>query len=202
MSSSHSLHLAPALKPVEHDADASGRSTIEDVRKEVLDLQTRLEDAATECARLHRNLEAHQNLEELLKQGRAHLMDLRGKFQQATADRDRLATELSEHKNFHEREVDRLQTEIQESAAQALLQRTLAEQHEQEIKQLVAERNEERFKFEEALRAAENKQKDLQNELEDHCEEIRQLRDTSMRAQSLARQIMEAHEATRSGKSE
>jgi hypothetical protein len=224
-----------------------------DVGQQLIDLQAQLEHAAVKCANLQQGLATQQQLEQLLRQGRTHLHDLRARLQQTTAERNQLATELNERKTAYLRELDRLETQLQEATAQGLLQRTRAEQldgdlqsKEQErrqqvdglrneiqqmtaerdrlgtdlaereatqkelaarlaeregaYKQLTAEREEEQYKFETAIAAAANRQKDIEHQVEDQREEIRHLRETSMRAQALAREIMQAHEMDRSGK--
>jgi chromosome segregation ATPase len=104
-----------------------------DVRDQVLGLKKKLEEAAGDFGRLQTNLASQQQLEDLLKQGRAHLQDLRAKLLQVTAERDRLQTEFGEYKSAHQREVDRLQAQIDETAGQALRQQTLAQQRERDM---------------------------------------------------------------------
>ena len=112
--------------------EAGGPGSV-DVREQVLGLKKKLEEAAGEFGRLQTNLVSQQQLEDLLKQGRAHLQDLRARLLQTTAERDRLQTELAELKAAHQREVDRLQAQIDETAGQALRQQTLAQQRERDM---------------------------------------------------------------------
>jgi chromosome segregation ATPase len=104
-----------------------------DVREQVLSLKKKLEEAADDFGRLETNLASQQQLEDLLKQGRAHLQGLRAKFLQATAERDRLQAEFTEYKNAHQGEIDRLQAQLAETTGQALRQQTLAQQRERDI---------------------------------------------------------------------
>jgi chromosome segregation ATPase len=103
-----------------------------DVKQQVLGLKKKLEEVATEFGHLQDSLASQQQLEQLLRQGRAHLQDLRGRLQQVTAERDRLDAEVTDLKTVHEREVDQLQIQIDQAANQALLQQTQAEHHQQE----------------------------------------------------------------------
>lgn len=238
---------AGRLKP---DTMPATDLTKAEVGQQLVDLQKQLERAAINCATVQQGLATQQQLEQLLRQGRTHLHDLRTRLQQTTAERNQLATELNERKTAYLRELDRLETQLQEATAQGLLQRTVAEQLENELqlkeqerkeqvdglrneiqqmtaerdrfatdlaerettqkelaarlaeregayKQLTAEREEEQYKFETALAAAANRQKDIEHQVEDQREEIRHLRETSMRAQALAREIMQAHEMDR-----
>jgi hypothetical protein len=117
----------------EDSAESPAHTETGDVEQQVLGLKTRLEEAASEFGRLQNSLIPHQQLEQLLKQGRLHLQDLRSRLQQMTAERDRLETEFRDHKTVQQREVVRLQTQIDEATRQALLQRTLAEQLERDM---------------------------------------------------------------------
>jgi hypothetical protein len=103
-----------------------------DVKQQVLGLKKKLEEAASEFGHLQNSLASQQQLEQLLRQGRAHLQDMRGRLQEATAERDRLGVEITELKAVHEREVERLQIQIDQAANEALLQQTQAEQRDQE----------------------------------------------------------------------
>ncbi len=220
--------------------EAGGPGTV-DVREQVLGLKKKLEEAAGDFGRLQTTLASQQQLEDLLKQGRAHLQDLRARLLQATAERDRLQTEFAEYKDAHQREVDRLQGQIDETTGQALRQQTLAQQREldtlakeqeqrQQIealgdelqkvtagrdrlaaeleereatyKQFREERTEERFTFERLIAEATSNQRDMVQELDEKRQQIETLREAAMRSQSLAREIMRAHEQSQPEKSE
>lgn len=187
--------------PGEGNAESGPQTETADVRQQVLGLKRKLEEAASEFGRLQSSLASQQQLEQLLRQGRIHLQDLRSRLQQITAERDRLETELRDHKVAHQREVDRLQTQM--DALQQQLQKTTAErdhlatelaEREAAHKQFAEERAEERFTFERLLAEATANQRDMVQELDEQRQQIQTLREASMRAQSLARQIMRAHE--------
>jgi hypothetical protein len=212
--------------------EPGGPGTV-DVREQVLGLKKKLEEAAGDFGRLQTNLASQQQLEDLLKQGRAHLQDLRARLLQTTAERDRLQTEFAEYKVAHQREVDRFQAQIDETAGQALRQQTLAQQRERDMlakeqeqrqqievlgdelqkvtagkdrlaveleeregtyKQFREERTEERFTFERLIAEATSNQRDMVQELDEKRQQIETLREAAMRSQSLAREIMRAHE--------
>jgi len=99
----------------------------------VLVLKRKLEEAASDLGRVQTNLATQQQLEHLLKQGRTHLQEMRSRLQDVTAERDRLNTEFGDHKIAHERDVERLQAQIDETTRQAFLQRTQAEQRERDL---------------------------------------------------------------------
>lgn len=111
-----------------------------DPGQQVRNLKRRLEDAAAELGRLQSSFDAQHNLEQLLRQGRTHLQDLRARLQQATDERDRLQSErerlegeLAQRRTSHEREIERLQSQIEEAARQAFLDKTLAEQRARDL---------------------------------------------------------------------
>jgi chaperonin cofactor prefoldin len=103
------------------------------VGQQVLDLKRKLEEAASDFGRLQSSLAPHQQLEQLLRQGRIHLQDLRSRLQQVTVERDRLETEFSDHKTARQGEIDRLQTQVEDARREAFLQQTLAEQRERDM---------------------------------------------------------------------
>src|SRR5687767_5763923 len=124
--SAQSAHAEP-------HAEARSHTEPGDVRQQVLGLQRKLEETASEFARLQGSLASQEKLEQLLRQGRTHLQEMRSRLQQATADRDRLEAELGEQKNLHQQELERLQNQIQEALSEALLQQTRADQRERDM---------------------------------------------------------------------
>ena len=62
--------------------------------------------------------DAQQQLEKLLKQGRAHVLDLRSRLQQTAADRDRLQAELADSATAHQRDVEQLQRQMDDLRAE------------------------------------------------------------------------------------
>jgi chromosome segregation ATPase len=226
--------------PPETSTDPKAQAETADARQQMLALKKKLEEAASDFGRLQNSLASQQQLEQLLRQGRIHLQDLRSRLQQMTAERDRIETDFSDHKTAHQREVDRLQTKIDETTRQAFLQQTLAEQRERDMlsneqerlhqvdaleKQLqkatverdrlssqlqereaahqvfAEERADERSTFERLLAEATANQREMVEELDEQRQQIDTLREAAVRAQSLARQIMRAHEEITADKS-
>ena len=105
------------VEPVQTDADQ--------VQQQVSALKKKLEDAANEVGSLQRSITSQQQLEQLLRQGRAHLQDLRNRLQEVSGDRDRLVTELNARKTAHQREVEELEQQLGQSHEQ--LQKMTAE---------------------------------------------------------------------------
>ena len=116
-----------------------------------------------------RQPERNANLEELLKQGRAHLLDLRSRLQQATMERERLQTALAESRDTHERDLDQLRRRLDHVS--------------QELGQSETER--------ERLTALLDT-RDAELAAERH--EIATLREAAERAQAFAREIVRLHD--------
>ena len=178
-----------------------------DVRQQMLALKRKLEDAAADVGRVQSTVTSLEKLEQLLKQGRTHLQDLRGRLQEMTAERDQLKTEIGDHQIAHQRTVERLQEQIDEAAKQAFLQKTRAEQlvvqleeREASYHQFAEERTDERATFERVISEATANQREMVQELDENRQQLETLREAAMRAQSLARQIMRAHEETAADK--
>jgi hypothetical protein len=204
-----------------------------DARQQVIDLKRTLEEAANECGRLQSSLVSQQQLEQLLKQGRIHLQDLQSRLLLVTAERDQLKTEFTDHKIASQREIERLQTGLEETTREAFLQQTRAEQREREMlskvqeqrhhidalaeqlhkagaerdrlaaelvereaahAQFAEERADERYTFERLLAEATSNQREMIQELDEKGQQLDTLREAAIRAQSLAREIMRAHE--------
>lgn len=123
----------PARAEATAHAEPCAQAEPADVRQQVLGLKKKLEEAATDFGHLQSSLVSHQQLEQLLRQGRTHLQEMRTRLVQMTAERDRLTAELSEQKSAHQSELDRLHNQIEEATREALLQQTLAEQRERDM---------------------------------------------------------------------
>jgi chromosome segregation ATPase len=125
---------------------------------------------------------------------RQQLDALRQQFETATAERDGLAARLDER----EREMLSKEEEQQRHFGRAIAERDrLASQLEvREVaeKQLAADRAEQQATFERLLSEARSNQREMIQELDEQSQQNRILREAAMRAQSLARQIMNARE--------
>jgi chromosome segregation ATPase len=88
------------------DAEASGQPEAPDAHRRMLGVKRKLEEASGEIEALQSSLASQQELEKLLKQGRAYLQDFRNRLQQTAADRDRLQAELADSVTAHQRDVE------------------------------------------------------------------------------------------------
>jgi chromosome segregation ATPase len=156
------------------------------VRQQVVALNQELEEAASKFERLQEALATQQHLAQLLKQGQAHLQNLRKQndalrqqVELTTSDRDRLAARLVDL----EREVGRATAERDQLSLEL-------EQREAVRQQVAGERSEERSTFERLLAEARSNAREMVQELDEQREQNNILREAAMRAQSLARQIM------------
>src|SRR4051794_10889770 len=108
------MSASPFAAAAQNDAEPDAHTQTPDLRLQVLGIKKKLEEAATECGSLQNSLVSQHQLEHLLKQGRTHLQDLRGRLQQMTVERDRLNGELNDQTTAHQREVARLQIQVDE----------------------------------------------------------------------------------------
>lgn len=190
--------------PAEPGSQAQAQAS--DARHQMGTLKQKLEEAVGQIDALQNTLASQEQLEALLKQGRAHLQDLRGRLQQVTAERDRLQTEAIDTKNAHRAEVDALQRQFQQqidevraelhgATAERNRLAALIEGREAAHKKFAEERSDERSTFKRLLDEATSTQREMTDELNEQRQQIDTLREAAMRAQSFAREIMRAHEA-------
>jgi chromosome segregation ATPase len=168
----------------------------------MLAVKRKLEEASAEVESLQAGLAAQQELEQLLKLGRTHLQDLRTRLQQTAADRDRLVEELASSRSAHESDTEQLLRQIEEVRGE-LLQTTsersqLASQVEEmegAHRKFAEEREDERDNFTRLLNEASSKQREIMEERAEQQRHIDVLLDAAVRAQSLAHEIIRAHES-------
>ena len=170
-----------ATQPGSDDA-APAHTDAADARQRMLAVKRTLDEASAAVESLQSALAAQHELEQLLKQGRAHLQDLRARLQRTEEDRDRLHTELAESRRTHQRDVDELQQHLEQQSAAH--------------RQLAQERETERGTFTGLLNEAASREREMMEEREQLRQQIDALREAGMRAQSLASEIMRVHEAT------
>jgi predicted nucleic acid-binding Zn-ribbon protein len=151
-----------------------------DARQQMLAVKRTLDEASAAVESLQGALAAQHELEQLLKQGRTHLQDLRARLQHAEEERERFRTELVESRTAHQRDVEQLQRQLDEQTAAHA--------------QFAEERANERGTFTRLLNEAESKERDMIQERDGLRQQIEALRDAGLRAQSLAREIIQAHE--------
>lgn len=198
-----------------------GRTRLQDLRSRLQEmtaerdvLQTALNDHATahrlEIEGLQRQIQedardalaqrtlAEQHERAMLskhEEQRQQIDALRQQFEKTTAERDGLAARLDERERemLLKEEEQRLQfgraTAERDRLATQLKMREAAE------KQFAVERSEQRSTFERLLAEARSTQRDLVQELDEQSQHNRILREAAIRAQSLARQIMDARES-------
>jgi len=173
-----------------------------DARQRMLDIKRQLEEAVAQIESLQSALASQGELEQLLKQGRAHLQDLRNRVQQASAERDKLQGELADAKRSHQTEIDQLNREMDDlrqelQSAAAERDRVTVQLNEQEAahQRFAEERADERSTFKRLLDEATSNQREMMQELDEQRQQVDTLREAAMRAQSFAREIMRAHEA-------
>lgn len=151
-----------------------------DARQQMLAVKRTLDEASAAVESLQGALAAQHELEQLLKQGRAHLQDLRARLQHAEEERERFRAELVESRTAHERDIEQLQRQLDETAAAHA--------------QFAEERVDERSTFTRLLNEAESKEREMIQERDALRQQIEALRNAGMRAQSLAREIIQLHE--------
>jgi chromosome segregation ATPase len=122
-------HLEAAL----HESEAIRQKLAEDQTMHHLAdsdqmkmLEARLNQVEADRDQLERALTRLPQLEELLKQGRAHLQELRNRLAEATQERERLAAQLTERESANE----------QLWAEQADLQQSLGERQQRDLNEL------------------------------------------------------------------
>jgi chromosome segregation ATPase len=189
------------------DAEAFAQPAAPDARQRMLGVKRKLEEASGEIEALERStLASQQELEKLLKQGRVYLQDLRSRLQQTAADRDRLQTELTDSTTAHrrdvehlERQMDGLRAELQGATAERNRLASQLEEQEAAHKQFAGQWADERSTFTRLLDEASSIQRELTEEVQEQRRQIHTLRESAMRAQSFARDIIRAHEAAPPG---
>ena len=200
------MNVVPFTASPDSDAAEPAQTDAADARQRMLGVKRKLQDVSGEIESIQSALASQQELEQLLKQGRAHLQDLRGRLQLTAAERDRLQAELADSASAHQRAMDQLERQAGDLRAQfqgAAVEREqltaqLAEQsaaHEQFVQQ----RADEHGTFKRLLDEASSIQRQLTEEVQEQRQQIHTLREAAMRAQAFAREIMRTHEADSAG---
>lgn len=183
------------------DAEASAQPVSPDARQRMLGVKRKLEEASGEIEALQSSLASQQELEKLLKQGRAYLQDLQSRLQQTAADRDRLQALLADSTTAHQRDVEQLERQMDGVRAElhgATAERNrLASQLDAQDaahKQFAEQYANERSTFTRLLDEASSVERELSEEVQEQRQLIHTLRESAMRAQAFARDIIRAHE--------
>jgi chromosome segregation ATPase len=196
------MSVVPFNTPPASGGEASAQPEAPDARQRMLGVKRKLEEASGEIEALQSSLASQKELEKLLKQGRAYLQDLRDRLQQTAADRDRLQTELTVSATAHQRDVeqlvrqmDGLRAELQGATAERNRLASQLDEQEAAHKQFAEQYADERGTFTRLLDEAASIQRELTEEVQEQRRQIHTLRESAMRAQSFARDIIRAHEA-------
>jgi len=176
------MSVVPFAAAPGSDPGSSTQTEAGDARQRMLAVKKTLDDASAAVESLQSALAAQHELEQLLKQGRAHLQDLRSRLQQVETERDQLHAELADSRATRQREVEALQRQVDEQTAAQ--------------KQFADEREDERSTFTRLLNEAAGRERELMEERDRHRQHIDTLREAGLRTQALAREIMRAHETT------
>ena len=184
------------------DAEVPAQPEAADARQRMLGVKRKLEEASGEIEALQSSLASQQELEKLLKQGRAYLQDLRSRLQQTTDERDRLQAELTNSATAHqraveqlERQMDDLRAELQGATGERNRLASQLDEQEAAHKQFAEQCADERSTFTRLLDEASSIQRELTEEVQEQRQQIHTLRESAMRAQSFARDIIRAHES-------
>jgi len=93
-----------------------------------------------------------------------------------------------------QQQIDALDEQLHSTVAERDGLTAQLEQQEAAHRRFAEERSDERFTFERLLAEATSNQRDMVQELDEKRQQLETLREAAMRAQSLAREIMRAHE--------
>jgi hypothetical protein len=93
-----------------------------------------------------------------------------------------------------QQQIDALDEQLQYTVAERDGLTARLQQQEAAHRQFAEERTDERFTFERLLAEATSNQRDMVQELDEKRQQLETLREAAIRAQSLAREIMRAHE--------
>jgi chromosome segregation ATPase len=199
------MNVVPFTAPPAEDTTAPAQTEAADARQRMLALKRTLDEAVADVDSIQSTLAAQHDLEQLLKQGRAHLQELRNHLQQTIGERDRLQAELVDSANAHrgaveqiERQMDDVRAELQ--GANAERNRLAAQLAEQEAShaRFAEERADERATFKRLLDEATSNQREMMEELDGQRQQLDTMREAAMRAQNFAREIMRAHDSVAS----
>ena len=153
-----------------------------DARQQMLAVKRTLDEASAAVESLQGALAAQHELEQLLKQGRTHLQDLRARLQHAEEERERFVPSSS-------RAAPRISATSSNCSGSSTNRRPPTRSSQRS-----APRATQRSTFTRLLNEAESKEREMIQERDALRQQIEALRDAGMRAQSLAREIIQAHE--------
>src|SRR5688572_1424872 len=112
------MSVVPFSASSEPDSGASAQTDAIEARERMETVRQALADVSGEIDLIQKTLASQQELEQLLKQGRAHLQDLRGRLQLAVAERDKVQAEFAECTKANQTAIDALERELDDSRAE------------------------------------------------------------------------------------
>ncbi len=200
------MSVVPFTASEELDAAGPAQTDAVDARQRMLDVKQKLQDLAGDVESIQHALASQQELEQLLKQGKAHLQEMRNRLQLAVTERDRLQAESAASAIAHQTAIEGLERQLERQIDEnrAELKGVTAERDrvaeqlamkEAAHEAFACERTEERNTFKRLLDEASFTHREMTEEIEEQRQQIDTLREAAMRAQSFAREIMKAHEA-------
>jgi chromosome segregation ATPase len=167
------MSVVPFTASPDADTTAPAQTEAADARLRMLAVKQKLDEAVAEVDSLQSTLASQHDLEQLLKQGRAHLQDLRNHLQQTTGERDRLQADLVESAKAHQRAVEQIERQMDDvraelQGANAERNRLAAQLAEQEAShaRFAEERTDERATFKRLLDEATSNQREMMEELD------------------------------------
>ena len=164
-------------------------------RTHLHDLRARLQQMTAERDRLQIELSdrqsAHQHELERLQIQLGEMTNAAFLQRMLAEQRERDIRSKQEHQ---QQQIDALDELLQNTVAERDGLTAQLEQQESTHRRFAEERTDERFTFERLLAEATSNQRDMVQELDEKRQQLETLREAAMRAQSLAREIMRAHE--------
>jgi chromosome segregation ATPase len=164
-------------------------------RTHLQDLRTRLQHMTAERDRLQIELSdrqtAHQHEVERVQIQLGEMTNAAFLQRMLAEQRDR---DTRAKQQDQQQQIDALDEQLQNTVAERDSLTAQLEQHEAAHRRFADERADERFTFERLLAEATSNQRDMVQELDEKRQQLETLREAAMRAQSLAREIMRAHE--------
>jgi chromosome segregation ATPase len=164
-------------------------------RTHLQDLRTRLQQMTAERDRLQIELNdrqtAHQHEVERLQIQLGEMTNA-AFLQRMLAEQGE--RDMRSKQQDQQQQIDALDEQLQYTAAERDGLTAQLAQQEAAHRQFAEERTDERFTFERLLAEATSNQRDMVQELDEKRQQLETLREAAIRAQSLAREIMRAHE--------
>jgi DNA repair exonuclease SbcCD ATPase subunit len=172
-------------------------------RVHLQDLRHRLQEATQDRDRLVAELNARKTAHEReLQMLEEELGRSDEQLQKMTAERDRLVREAEERQTAHKQEVEAFDQQLGDSRSQHQKMTADRDRLGRELQEFetvhrkhAEERAKERSNFERLVAEAKATEKTMSEEIDGQRQQIESLREAAARAQSLAKEILRAHES-------